>query len=61
MFLHVELSRVKTPGISEGGETPSREDLLKEPTDRESATYDSPLFVIGGKLHRMKRTAAEQH
>jgi len=57
MLLHVERPGVKTPGISEGGKFPSRKDLLKEPTSRESATYNSPLFVIRGELLRMKRTA----
>jgi len=57
MLLHVERSGVETPGISEGSKSPSRKDLLKEPTNRESATYDFPLFVIRGELLRMKRTA----
>ena len=47
MLLHVELSRVHAPGISESCEIPSRKDLLKKFTGRVGTTHDSPSVVMG--------------
>jgi hypothetical protein len=53
MLFHVELSGVKTPGVSEGGKLASRKDLLQEFTCRETAIHDRPSAAVrGGKNGR---------
>lgn len=47
MLLHVELSRVHAPGISESGEIPSRKGLLKKFTGRVGTTHDFPSVAMG--------------
>lgn len=61
MFLHVELSGIETPGVSEGIEFTRWEDLLQQFTGREGATYKYPLVIFRMGLKRTERTAAGQH
>jgi hypothetical protein len=48
VLFHVELSRVKTPGVSESGKLASRKDLLQEFTCRETTIHDQPSVFIHG-------------
>lgn len=56
MLLHVELSRVKTPGMSEGVKFGSRKDLLQEFTCRESAAHGQPSVGVRSESERVRRT-----
>jgi len=60
VFLHVELSGVKTPGMSEGGKLTSRKDLFQEFTGRESTAHDYPSVAVRSELEQAKRTAVGQ-
>jgi hypothetical protein len=50
MLFHVELSGVKTPGVSKGGKLASRKDFLQEFTHRETAIHDKPSVAACGRL-----------
>ena len=60
MLLHVELSGVKTPGVSEGGKLAGRKDLLQEFTCRKTAIHDQPSVTVCEGLERVGCTATAQ-
>ena len=60
MLLHVELPRVKVPGVSEGGKLASRKDLLQEFTCQETAIHGKSSVAGRGGLERARRTATGQ-
>ena len=55
VFLHVEPSGVKTPGMSKGGKFGSRKDLLQEFTRRESTRRGRPSVGVRTELDRTRR------
>ena len=61
MLLHVELSGVKTPGVSESGRLASRKDLLQEFTCRETTIHNKPSATACDSSERAGRTATGQH
>jgi hypothetical protein len=60
VLFHVELAGVETPGISEGGKSASRKDLLQEFTCRETAISARPSVAAREGLKRAGRTATGQ-
>ena len=53
VLLHVELSGVKTPGVSEGSKLTSRKDVLQEFACREAAIHNQPSTAARGGLERV--------